>query len=155
VQVALSVLCCSTAALLWRVIIALYEKRNIVSFSLVSIVAVLLVFPGIFEADRLWGIEASPQADELRRGFSGKLENANCTVPEDGERIRQEWRQQGCENEVEQAIAGLIDMGLSTPNLRFTTKCRSLSRDLLGPGQGQVCGICGTRACSSSPGFHG
>merc|ERR1711924_288031 len=81
---------------------------------------VILVFllAGALEVDRLWGAEAATQAQQLQNGFTGRFEDAQCSCPADGERIRRELADSGSEKALEQAVSVLIRMGMSTRHLR-------------------------------------
>jgi len=74
------------------------------------------------EADRLYLKEASWQTVELQNHYSGHLGDAQCTNPEDGENIRRELSDSGNEDMVDQAVAVLIRMGMSTPDLQKTAE---------------------------------
>ena len=90
--------------------------------SQIELMLLILCFlcTGAFEADRLDGHQATKQAVYLRRSFTGCLANAQCSKAEDKERIRAELAESGVEAEVEKAVAVLMHMNLSTPELRKT-----------------------------------
>jgi len=75
---------------------------------------------GIFgEADRLWMIQALEQQQELLHGYTGKLRDAVCSVPLDGQRIRDEIANSGEESRVDDSVHVLIQATMSTRGLRL------------------------------------
>lgn len=67
-----------------------------------------------------WRREHDINKLQLLNGYSGKVREAECTVPADKERILGEL--EGYENDVENAIRVLLDNGISTPALRKAAK---------------------------------
>jgi len=70
------------------------------------------------EADRLWDLQAAKEADQLQKGYTGKLQDAASSVENDRLSILSEIRARHQEAAVEHAIGVLIDAGMSTPSLR-------------------------------------
>ncbi|OLQ09808.1 hypothetical protein AK812_SmicGene6582 [Symbiodinium microadriaticum] len=89
-------------------------------FNFVPLVTTPFVFWAM-ECDRLLGIEAAKQAKQLREGFTGHMRDATTSNPADGERIRNTIDQSGAEAAVNEAVAVLLRMSLSTPELRLAT----------------------------------
>ncbi|CAE7224708.1 unnamed protein product [Symbiodinium natans] len=73
------------------------------------------------ECDRLMGLEAAKQARHLRAGFTGKIRDAKTSNPVDGEQILNSIERSGLEAAVDEAVAVLLRMYLSTPTLRHAT----------------------------------
>jgi len=73
---------------------------------------------GAWEADRIWRARNKKEAIELRHLFTGRLRDAQSSVPEDKARITEELSQSGAEQDVDTAIKVLLDSGASTPTLR-------------------------------------
>ncbi|CAJ1384829.1 unnamed protein product [Effrenium voratum] len=83
--------------------------------------AVFLFFcTGALEADRLEGKEGAQQAANLRNNFTGHLADAECSDDADKRRICAELTNSGQEEAVEEAVAVLMHMNISTPELRST-----------------------------------
>lgn len=53
------------------------------------------------ELDRLHAVKADLAEENLARGFTGKLQDANCSVEADAEQILEQLRESGHEKEVE------------------------------------------------------
>ena len=53
------------------------------------------------ELDRLHAVKADLAEENLARGFTGKLQDAHCSVEEDAEQILEQLRESGHEKEVE------------------------------------------------------
>jgi len=74
------------------------------------------------EADVLWGEAARLESDQLRLGYTGCLEDAHASVPQDKADILQEIDSLGLKSEVEHAVEVLMRAGMSTPRLRRVTR---------------------------------
>merc|ERR550534_2633858 len=83
------------------------------------------------EADRLWAKQAEGEAAELRRGFTGRLQDAASSVARDRATILAAIAAEGLEQDVERAIEVLIDAGMTTPCLRASA---ALGVDISGAG---------------------
>ncbi len=53
------------------------------------------------ELDRLHAVKADLAEENLARGFTGKLQDAHCSVEEDAQQILEQLRESGHEKEVE------------------------------------------------------
>merc|ERR1712232_397674 len=60
------------------------------------------------ELDRLWRGASAREASQLRSGYTGHLRNAQCSRPEDGERIRRELVESGTEEALDRAMTVLM-----------------------------------------------
>jgi len=70
------------------------------------------------EADRLWLTHAKRARAQLRSGYTGRLRDAESSVPEDKTRIISELVSSGLEQEVDHAIQVLLDSGISSSVIR-------------------------------------
>ncbi|CAL1155937.1 unnamed protein product, partial [Cladocopium goreaui] len=70
----------------------------------------------VLEVDRVNAERTALEAEQLRKGYRGSIHYADCTQPEDAQRIRHEI---GCKSDVvDYAIDVLLSAGMSTPALR-------------------------------------
>mmetsp|Transcript_101019 Transcript_101019/g.290697 ORF Transcript_101019/g.290697 Transcript_101019/m.290697 type:complete len:567 (+) Transcript_101019:59-1759(+) len=69
-------------------------------------------------ADQLWDMQAEGESKKLRRGFSGKVEDAQSSVAADRERILAEIRGHRQEAAVEHSLHVLFAAGMSTEEIR-------------------------------------
>eukprot|EP00434_Breviolum_minutum_P007846 symbB.v1.2.006923.t1/scaffold400.1/size211454/2 len=81
------------------------------------------------ELDRLHSVKTDLAEENLARGFTGKLQDANCSVEADAEQILEQLRESGHEKEVEDAVEVLMTMNVSTPELRTAVQRAGLLLD--------------------------
>ncbi|CAK9093044.1 Protein MAK16-like A [Durusdinium trenchii] len=74
------------------------------------------------ELDRLNSVSADAAALNLRRGFTGRLSDADCSTEADRRKILEQVKKSGHEKDVEEAVKVLMKMNLSTPELRATAE---------------------------------
>ncbi|CAK9093046.1 Protein MAK16-like A [Durusdinium trenchii] len=74
------------------------------------------------ELDRLNSVSADESAEDLRRGYSGRLSDAGCSEEADKLKILTEVKRSGHERDVEEAVKVLMKMNISTPELRATVE---------------------------------
>jgi len=109
-----------------------YLERNIPLFA--YYLTVLVTFAAFFalrEVDRLWAREHKREAAELQQDYTGRLQDAVASVPQDREHILAAIQTQNQEADVERAIDVLINAGMSTPALRSAA---ALGVDVSGAG---------------------
>lgn len=96
------------------------RSNNVLLFVLASFICAGL------EADRLLAVEGLRQSKQLKEGFRG-IEHAQSANQADRDRILSEIEREGQETAVNDAVAVLLDMNLSVPELRkVMTKAGSL-----------------------------
>ncbi|CAE7450215.1 unnamed protein product [Symbiodinium sp. CCMP2456] len=89
----------------------------------------LLLFAGAFcflEVDRLNGLAALQESEQLGQGYRGSIVHATCTRQEDDEQIRREIGRRVAD--VDYAIKVLLEAGMSSPALR-SIACKGVSID--------------------------
>jgi len=94
------------------------------------------------EADRWWDRVTRIEAGQLRRGYTGRLEDARSSVQADRQRILAEIQDTHQGAKVEEAISVLIRAGMSTPALR---RAAAKGIDVSGAGRwslAMVHGVC-------------
>merc|ERR1712194_329343 len=65
-----------------------------------------------------WISSAAVTKQQLQNGFTGYLRDAKCSVPADGNLIREEIASSYSEDIVDKAVAAVIRMGMVTAHLR-------------------------------------
>eukprot|EP00928_Gymnodinium_smaydae_P033130 TRINITY_DN23819_c0_g1_i1.p1 TRINITY_DN23819_c0_g1~~TRINITY_DN23819_c0_g1_i1.p1 ORF type:complete len:649 (+),score=58.23 TRINITY_DN23819_c0_g1_i1:72-2018(+) len=81
------------------------------------------------EVDVLFGIAYNREAEQLRNSYTGKLQDAQSSKPEDKESIQAEISASGLADAVDDAIQILLDAGMSTPTLQLAvSRAGSLHR---------------------------
>jgi len=118
----LALRCVNYAALVvnsaWFVVL-----RQIGRLSGFVVILIYISLVGFFlgsEADRMRMVEAIREAENLRRGFTGRCRDAKSTIEEDKESILAEIGDSGAA--VDDAIAVLLRAGMSTSSLRNAAK---------------------------------
>ena len=76
----------------------------------------------VAEADRMWAARALIEADELTRGYTGQLQNAESSNEEDRRAILLEIDSSGCRYAVDEAVDVLIFAGMSSPSLQLAAR---------------------------------
>lgn len=73
----------------------------------------------VAQADKRARVEAAEEAVALRKGWNGRVQDAECTEEEDKRRILEELETSGCTADVNYAIRVLLESGMSTPAIRL------------------------------------
>eukprot|EP00928_Gymnodinium_smaydae_P067717 TRINITY_DN5071_c0_g3_i1.p1 TRINITY_DN5071_c0_g3~~TRINITY_DN5071_c0_g3_i1.p1 ORF type:complete len:702 (-),score=48.15 TRINITY_DN5071_c0_g3_i1:156-2261(-) len=94
---------------------ALVQPYHVSSFASLALISLALVCS--LEVGRLRSISAMQQATMLHRGFTGHVIDAQCSRPDDANRIRKFIQNE--EDQVDAAVSVLIEMGMSTSYLRL------------------------------------
>jgi len=79
---------------------------------------ILCLLAPAMEMDRMWAMQRDAEGGDLRRGYTGSIKNAECSVAADLDAIMKEVKKESSEDAVDHTVSVLIDSGMSTPQFR-------------------------------------